>query len=389
LTTVVLEAEAIRAQVERILQNKNLRLSEVQRRLFSYLADKSLSGEADGLKEYTLGLDAFGKPPSYDPRQESVVRMHVARLRQKLADYYRIEGVNDPILVELPKGGFKVTFLPRSPDPQIPGGVIEALLRHWRRPEAALAAALLALVAGALYFAARPVKAQRTGSESVAALSPELQQLWSPLLASNRPLVVCIATPAHGDSGAGTASGAFLLGQFLAPHKLHVLLTRGDLLSMPEIAMDNVVFIGPVAGNRQLEAVPVDQQIVLEPDGIRNLNPRPGEPEFLQDRASRNSPDVEESHALVSHIPGLYGNGDILYLSGNRISSVLAAVQALTDPVLARTMVAKMKTSTGGVPRYYQLVLQVKSMDDMPVDISYLFHRELSGSRQANSIAKR
>ena len=386
---MVLEAEAIRAQVERILQNKNLRLSEVQRRLFSYLADKSLSGEADGLKEYTLGLDAFGKPPSYDPRQESVVRMHVARLRQKLADYYRIEGVNDPILVELPKGGFKVTFLPRSPDPQIPGGVIEALLRHWRRPEAALAAALLALVAGALYFAARPVKAQRTGSESVAALSPELQQLWSPLLASNRPLVVCIATPAHGDSGAGTASGAFLLGQFLAPHKLHVLLTRGDLLSMPEIAMDNVVFIGPVAGNRQLEAVPVDQQIVLEPDGIRNLNPRPGEPEFLPDRASRNSPDVEESHALVSHIPGLYGNGDILYLSGNRISSVLAAVQALTDPVLARTLVAKMKTSTGGVPRYYQLVLQVKSMDDMPVDISYLFHRELSGSRQANSIAKR
>ena len=386
---MVLEAEAIRAQVERILQNKNLRLSEVQRRLFSYLADKSLSGEADGLKEYTLGLDAFGKPPSYDPRQESVVRMHVARLRQKLADYYRIEGVNDPILVELPKGGFKVTFLPRSPDPQIPGGVIEALLRHWRRPEAALAAALLALVAGALYFAARPVKAQRTGSESVAALSPELQQLWSPLLASNRPLVVCIATPAHGDSGAGTASGAFLLGQFLAPHKLHVLLTRGDLLSMPEIAMDNVVFIGPVAGNRQLEAVPVDQQIVLEPDGIRNLNPRPGEPAFLPDRASRNSPDVEESHALVSHIPGLYGNGDILYLSGNRISSVLAAVQALTDPVLARTMVAKMKTSTGGVPRYYQLVLQVKSMDDMPVDISYLFHRELSGSRQANSIAKR
>ena len=386
---MVLEAEAIRAQVERILQNKNRRLSEVQRRLFSYLADKSLSGEADGLKEYTLGLDAFGKPPSYDPRQESVVRMHVARLRQKLADYYRIEGVNDPILVELPKGGFKVTFLPRSPDPQIPGGVIEALLRHWRRPEAALAAALLALVAGALYFAARPVKAQRTGSESVAALSPELQQLWSPLLASNRPLVVCIATPAHGDSGAGTASGAFLLGQFLAPHKLHVLLTRGDLLSMPEIAMDNVVFIGPVAGNRQLEAVPVDQQIVLEPDGIRNLNPRPGEPEFLPDRASRNSPDVEESHALVSHIPGLYGNGDILYLSGNRISSVLAAVQALTDPVLARTMVAKMKTSTGGVPRYYQLVLQVKSMDDMPVDISYLFHRELSGSRQANSIVKR
>ena len=153
--------------------------------------------------------------------------------------------------------------------------------------------------------------------------------------------------------------------------------------------MDNVVFIGPAAGNRQLEAVPVDQQIALEPEGIRNLHPRPGEPAFLPDRASHNSQDIEESHALISHIPGLYGNGEILYLSGNQISSVMAAVQALTDPALARTLVAKMKTANGTLPRYYQVVLKVKSMDDMPVDISYMFHRELSGSRPANTVAKR
>src|SRR5579872_6282090 len=95
---VTLEAEFIRAQIDRILQNKSLKLSEGQRRLLSYLAEKSLAGEADDLKEYAIGLDAFGKPPSYDPRQESVVRMHVARLRQKLTDYYRTEGIADPIL---------------------------------------------------------------------------------------------------------------------------------------------------------------------------------------------------------------------------------------------------------------------------------------------------
>ena len=99
--------DATHAQVERILQNKNLRLSEVQRRLLLYLVEKSLAGEADDLKEYAIGVDAFGKPPSYDPRQESVVRMHVARLRQKLSDYYHTDGAADPILVDLPKGGFK------------------------------------------------------------------------------------------------------------------------------------------------------------------------------------------------------------------------------------------------------------------------------------------
>jgi hypothetical protein len=100
-------------------------------------------------------------------------------------------------------------------------------------------------------------------ASAVSPLSAELQQLWSPILDSNRPLVVCIATPATGSSSAGTATGAFLLGQFLASRKQHLLLTRGDLLSMPEIMMDNVVFVGPVAGNHQIEAVPTDQPIAL------------------------------------------------------------------------------------------------------------------------------
>jgi hypothetical protein len=162
------------------------------------------------------------------------------------------------------------------------------------------------------------------------------------------------------------------------------MLTRSDLLSMPEIAMDNVVFIGPATGNRQMEAVPVDQQLVLEHGGIRNKNPRPGEPEFIIDRPPRDGIGVEETHALITHVPGLYGNGEILYLSGNHVSSVMAAVQALTDPTLARTLVSQLKSADGKLPRYYQVVLKVQSMDEMPVDISYMLHRELPAPTQAS-----
>jgi hypothetical protein len=383
---MALGAESIRAQVARIVQNKNLKLSEGQGRLLSYLAEKSISGEADDLKEYVVGVDAFGKPPSYDPRQESVVRTQVARLRQKLADYYNTEGVDDLILVDLPKGGFKMNFEERPPAPE--ARPAERTPVGWHFREKVLAAALVFAVAGAVYFSVRPVRADRSNSES-AVLAPELQELWGPILSSNRPLVVCVATPSAGSSAAGTATGAFLLGQFLAPRKQHVLLTRGDLLSMPEIMMDNVVFIGPSAGNRQLEAVPINRQIVLDPEGIRNLNPRPGEPAFLPDRVSHKPQDGDESLALISHTPGLYGNGDIISLSGNQISSVMAAVQALTDPMLARTFVAKMKNSRGGLPRYYQVVLKVKSMDDMPVEISYVLHRELPEAQLASNVAKR
>src|SRR5499427_10401184 len=107
------ELDANQLQVQRVVASKTFKTSEVHRNLLTYLAEKSLSGEAQNLKEYTVGLDVFGKPSSYDPRQESVVRMHVGRLRQKLAEYYRTEGADDPVVVDLPKGGFALTFEPR------------------------------------------------------------------------------------------------------------------------------------------------------------------------------------------------------------------------------------------------------------------------------------
>src|ERR1700677_3245563 len=99
---MVVGLAANRAQVQRIIQSKAFRTSELHRNLLQYLSEKTLSGTADGLNEYMVGLDVFAKPASYDPRQESVVRMHVARLRQKLAEYSRTEGLDDPVMVDVP-----------------------------------------------------------------------------------------------------------------------------------------------------------------------------------------------------------------------------------------------------------------------------------------------
>src|SRR5512140_3595051 len=98
------DADAIRAQVERLIHSKTFQTSEVHRRLLQYLAGKTLSGDAERLKEYTIGLEAFGKPPSYDPKHDSIVRLQVGRLRQKLSAYYQTEANGDTVVVTLPKG---------------------------------------------------------------------------------------------------------------------------------------------------------------------------------------------------------------------------------------------------------------------------------------------
>jgi len=374
---MVLEAEATHAQIQRILQSKAFRTSEVHRNLLIYLTEKSLEGTADGLKEYTVGLDVFAKPASFDPRQESAVRMHVARLRQKLAEYYRTEGAGDAVIVDLPKGGFKMTFEPRPVSvTRAPAG------RESNRTVLLLGASLVVAILVASFLGFRLWRIERT-PEATAAWTPELQQLWSTMLSSDRPLMLCLATSKEsGETAADTASGAFLLGQFLASRKPNIMLTRSDLVSMPEVTMDNVIFLGQASGNRQIQALSAGQPIVLEPEGIRNVNPRPGEPAFISD-----SSDNDESHAVISHLPGIYGHGELLYFSANQISSVMAAVQAFTDPTLARTLVSKL-TTPAGFPRYYQVVLKVKSMDNMPIEISYLFHRDLSSLKAQASAEK-
>jgi hypothetical protein len=372
---MVLELETTHAQIQRILQSKAFRTSEIHRNLLSYLAEKSLSGTSDGLKEYTVGLDVFAKPDSYDPRQESTVRMHVARLRQKLSEYYRTEGVDDPILVDLPKGGFKLTFEPREVRVEaVPLPVTAGVLGRW-----ALVAGLLLAVGLAVYFGVRLRQVQYSRE-----WTPELKQLWDPFISAKRPLIVCLSTPLPGSSEAGTATGAVLLGQFLGMlHKQDVLVTSSDQIAAPEVAMGNVVFLGPVAGNRQMQAMSADRPFVLEPEGIRNMNPAPGEPELFADKPPRDPKDTEESYALISRVPGLYGNGEVLYLAGNRISSITGEVQAFTDAVFAKTLVSKMKKTDGSLPHYYQVVLKIRSMDTMPIDVNYVLHRELPDQASA------
>ncbi len=385
---MVIELEANQTQVQRIIQSKAFRTSEVHRNLLQYLAEKSLSGTADSLKEYTVGLDVFSKPASYDPRQESVVRMHVARLRQKLAEYYRSEGMEDPVVVDVPKGGFKVTFEARAvPEPIAAAPTPEIAKRTQKRQIQLILGGFIAiLIVAALIFALTQQfgRASNNGSASASAAYPsaDVQQIWGPMLNTNRPLMVCLGS-SHGVTEVGTASASFLLGQFLSHRKDNVLLTRSDLLSTPELIMDNVLFLGPTTGNRQLQAIATGQQFVLEPDGIRNLHPQPGEPAFIPDAAPKDGADEGESHVLISHLPGLYDKGDILYLSGNQTSSALAGVRALTDPAIAHILVEKLKTRDGHFPRFYQVLLRVRSMDSMPIEISYMLHRDLS--QQARS----
>lgn len=97
-------------QLQRILQSVTFRNATTIQELLQFLATRALEGSAEPLKEYTIGVEAFGRPQDFDPKTDTIVRVQIHRLRQKLKEYYDGDGTHDPILVEIPKGHYVPTF---------------------------------------------------------------------------------------------------------------------------------------------------------------------------------------------------------------------------------------------------------------------------------------
>ena len=97
-------------QVDRLLRSPLLQGSEALCKLLQYLAHHTLNSPADHLKEYQIGTEVLGRAADFDPQTDSSVRMQVGRLRTKLIEYYNSAGVHDPILVDIPKGRYTLSF---------------------------------------------------------------------------------------------------------------------------------------------------------------------------------------------------------------------------------------------------------------------------------------
>ena len=105
-----LSPAAVRAELEKVLAADCLRDSHLLKRFLRYAVEHTLAGEGGQLKEYSLGVDVFERNASYDPRLDPVVRMAARRLRQKLQEYYARDGSQDPLRIEIPKGGYSAVF---------------------------------------------------------------------------------------------------------------------------------------------------------------------------------------------------------------------------------------------------------------------------------------
>jgi len=384
-------------QIERIVHSPGLRGSDSLCALLRYLANHALQHPGESLKEQQIAVEVFGRPAPFDPRLDSTVRVQTSRLRAKLGDYYRSAGADDPVVVEIPRGTYMLTFEsrggdasestpPAEPQPSAAPEPIAKLDRRWFF--AFCAASALAVALGAALLLRQP------RSEPPITASPALRQFWAGFTGNPEPPWVIYSNAefagrpdsdmhyydAQRDAGLPIMDHYTGVGEVLAIHDLDMLFSslnhpvrvkRGRLLSLDDVKNNNLIFVGSPSENLTLREIPGTSEFQFRTltDGPRkgsvtilNLHPRPGEPpSWLASMIP-----LSEDYAMVALVGDINPTYRVMIVAGTTTLGTQAAVEYVCREQSVKELLARAGSSPAGV-RPFEAVLHVDVKGGVPV----------------------
>ena len=200
-----LDPSAINEQLEKLLASRHFALSKRYPALLRHLVSKALAGEESLLKERLIGIDVFGRSPDYNTADDPIVRITIAEVRKRIAQYYHETEHLSELRIEILSGSYVPVFsmpyahppeplpgpevVPAEPLPPVDPPVApkpsfgRLLLRH-RFLYSFSFLLLLALGGVAIYL------------QHLRQTNP-IDVIWQPFLDSHAPLVLCIGRPGN------------------------------------------------------------------------------------------------------------------------------------------------------------------------------------------------
>ena len=112
--------EQCRQLAARIVASREFVRATKQRDFLLYVVDRKLCGFPEDVTETLIGHRVYGRPASYDAGNDSIVRTEARTLRKRLERYFEGEGIEEPIVIDIPCGGYLSVFLPRVEPFQAP-----------------------------------------------------------------------------------------------------------------------------------------------------------------------------------------------------------------------------------------------------------------------------
>jgi len=108
--------QAVRAELNRLLESSAFRTSKRSREFLEYVVEHTMSGPAGALKERSIGVELFQLPQDFDTGQRTIVRVTANEVRKKLAQHYQAEnGAYHAVKIDLPPGSYSAEFRWETP----------------------------------------------------------------------------------------------------------------------------------------------------------------------------------------------------------------------------------------------------------------------------------
>ena len=392
-------------QIDKLIKSHRLHSSESLCKLLRYLAQHSLDHPGISLKEYQIATEVLGRPTGFDPQSDSTVRVQAGRLRVKLTEYYANEGRGDPILVEIPKGSYALTFQPRAGNSEaLPAAPLnlergtkkedgQSFTRGWVIAVAAFSVLLAASLSTTAILLSQRMRPVTAGQATPAAY----EIFWNRFLTGpQQPWVIFsngsfVGRPETGMRYFDPSSDkrTFILdhytgvGEVLAIHELDHLFSllnrpirvkRGALFSLDDAKNNDLIFVGSPSENLTLLDIPGTKEFVFRrlESGQRkgdlavvNVHPLAGEPEtFLETPADQ---PTTEDYAVISLLPGLDPSRSILILAGDTTFGTQAAVEYVCREDSVRELLQRLNVSKPGDLKPFEALLHVRIVHGVPV----------------------
>ncbi len=202
----------VREQLDRILASALFRNSKRFPEFLRYTVNRALNGDTAGVKERTVGVEAFGRDPNYDTNVDPIVRVTAAAVRKRLAHYYREIGHEHELRIEFARGSYVPEF--RFPAEEIPASNVPfeaspppASLSVAPRRNVVLWAVIACLaIPYFIYF----------GLQFSTTRASALDDFWAPITNVKAPVLVCISVMNPNSNSVGASPN----GPYAGAHHL-------------------------------------------------------------------------------------------------------------------------------------------------------------------------
>jgi hypothetical protein len=436
-------AEEVRQLLERILCSRQFSNAPKKQKFLQLICEAYLDGRASELSEYSIGFQVFDRSETYDPALDSIVRVGAHEVRKKLERYYKSEGKNDDILLEIPAGSYIPIFTRLKQAQETTESTKVALSTPPSSGHIAgktwimlLGLALVFLIFAVVMLAISNRQLRRQAKEGAQPkeFAAVYEPVWEPFLKDESPTLLVLSNPPvyrfwnpadhkslsnisinltpaetaalektlgrerfvlkHNPlsrlvlsydeyTGVGEAVGLYRLTTLFKGLGKGAMLKQSRTVSAEDLKNHNVILLGSVWVNEWS-----GKNLIKEDFGsgasatIINYNPLPGEEREYGAKFDEETGRLIEDYGLITIKPNISEKNTIMVLAGTHSEGTEAAAEYLTSEDHLGRLNQQLLSLKRPSPRYFQVLLKVKVDNGIPTIISIVTVHELHSDRR-------